>query len=499
MGNYGYAYVPDGLADVMAVSARKHQDYSMALKDDGTVVAWGGAYENDIPAGLSDVTAISGGGTHSLALRDDGTVVAWGSNNFGESDVPPGLAGVQAVAAGGYGSLALKANGTVVAWGNTHGLPAGLQDVTAIASGGAGDLALKEDGTIVSSTGYPIPRPPTGLGGVTAISVGSYHGLAMAAVTPPPGPVETFTASPGDGRVFLSWANPADTDFWHTRILRSTTGFADGPYPDGDQSVIYYTPRQSAIDDFAHNGETYYYTAFARDAAGGWSERATASATPRERVRPTIFRTSPEAGATGTARDRPVVARFSEPMDPASLDTATVALRQQGTSQRLAATVTYDDSLRRVLLDPVDLLAPGATYTAIVTTAAKDLAGNRLEAPLSWTFTVTDDGTPPAVLSTDPAGGATGVSTDALITATFSEEMRPRPFGSSTVRLRRVGSAAELLASVSYDAPSRTVTLDPLAELDAGATYVAQLTRSLRDVAGNGLAQAVTWRFTVAD
>ena len=54
---------------------------------------------------------------HSLVLKSDGTVAAFGSNDYGQSTVPAGLSQVIAVSAGGYHSLALKSNGTVVAWG----------------------------------------------------------------------------------------------------------------------------------------------------------------------------------------------------------------------------------------------------------------------------------------------------------------------------------------------------------------------------------------------
>src|SRR4051794_17321081 len=49
----------------------------------GEVVAWG---ENDsgqisVPAGLTNVVAVAANVNHSLALRIDGTVVAWGDNS----------------------------------------------------------------------------------------------------------------------------------------------------------------------------------------------------------------------------------------------------------------------------------------------------------------------------------------------------------------------------------------------------------------------------------
>ncbi len=54
------------------------------------------------------VPAIAAGGAHSLALKSDGTVVAWGDNSAGQRSVPSGLSGVTALAAGGFHSLALS-------------------------------------------------------------------------------------------------------------------------------------------------------------------------------------------------------------------------------------------------------------------------------------------------------------------------------------------------------------------------------------------------------
>ena len=62
-----------------------------------------------MPPGLNGVIALAAGFWHSLALKSDGTVVAWGNNNPGQSTVPGGLNGVVAIAAGGAHSLALIA------------------------------------------------------------------------------------------------------------------------------------------------------------------------------------------------------------------------------------------------------------------------------------------------------------------------------------------------------------------------------------------------------
>jgi alpha-tubulin suppressor-like RCC1 family protein len=68
--------------------------------------------------------AVAGDAYHSLALKNDGTVWAWGYNYYGElgngttnnSNVPvqvSGLTGITAIAGSIHHSLALKNDGTV--------------------------------------------------------------------------------------------------------------------------------------------------------------------------------------------------------------------------------------------------------------------------------------------------------------------------------------------------------------------------------------------------
>src|SRR2546423_13649826 len=55
----------------------------------GTVVSWGGAQPNGA-SGLNNVAAVSASVDHTLALKSDGTVLAWGSNMNGECNVTAG-------------------------------------------------------------------------------------------------------------------------------------------------------------------------------------------------------------------------------------------------------------------------------------------------------------------------------------------------------------------------------------------------------------------------
>ncbi|HEV8540865.1 MAG TPA: hypothetical protein VGR78_00605, partial [Verrucomicrobiae bacterium] len=193
--DYGQSMVPPGLKDVVAISAG--WEFSLALKKDGTVTLWGGRIPSltSIPAGLNNISAISAGAGHALALRTDGTLAVWGGNFYGQTNMPPGLDDITSIATGWHHSLALRRNGTVVAWGagvTNSGVypilgqslvPAGLSNVVAIAAGGVLSIALKSDGQLVAwgNNSNGQTNIPPALTNVVAITVGGYHSLAMKA------------------------------------------------------------------------------------------------------------------------------------------------------------------------------------------------------------------------------------------------------------------------------------------------------------------------------
>jgi len=188
----------DDLTGVGAIAAG--EVHSLALLEDGTVVAWGDNEYGQLGEGsnielsntprevikLSGAEAIAGGIDHSLALLPDGTVKAWGSNFTGElgygtagknqfsntpgtvknADGTP-LVGVKKLAGGGEEpigedtvvafSLALKVDGTVAAWG-------------------ANDYGQLGDGT---TTERHAPVKVANLSGIKAIDAGAYHSLAL--------------------------------------------------------------------------------------------------------------------------------------------------------------------------------------------------------------------------------------------------------------------------------------------------------------------------------
>lgn len=137
---------------VLATLVVAYLGIQSALGSPGTVVAWGGGQTN-LPAGLTNINALSCSIDHSLALHADGAVSAWGCDDDGECDVPAGVTNATAVSAGDFFSLALLANGTVVAWGlNDYGQcdTSNLENVVAISAGHAHGLALQKGGTVLA-------------------------------------------------------------------------------------------------------------------------------------------------------------------------------------------------------------------------------------------------------------------------------------------------------------------------------------------------------------
>jgi predicted outer membrane repeat protein len=94
---------------------------------------------------------------------------------------------------------------------------------------------------------------------------------------------------------------------------------------------------------------------------------------------PKVVSTSPKANAAEVAPTANVRATFSEDMDSNTINGTTFKLFKKGTSTQIAATVNYNAGTDTAKLNPTKNLRRGVVYRAVVTTGAKDVAGNRLD------------------------------------------------------------------------------------------------------------------------
>jgi alpha-tubulin suppressor-like RCC1 family protein len=114
---------------------------------------------------VSGVAAVAGGGSTQYALHTDGTVSAWGSGSFGQ------------LGGGWYGD-----------WSQVPTRVPGLTGVTALTAGAYHALALLEDGTVRGwgtmfdgglGNGTNTPIPVGGLTGITALATTSFTAFAL--------------------------------------------------------------------------------------------------------------------------------------------------------------------------------------------------------------------------------------------------------------------------------------------------------------------------------
>jgi alpha-tubulin suppressor-like RCC1 family protein len=193
----------DGRGNVInnIVAASSGEEVSMALTQDGEVYSWGLGVAmgrlvpkdfnlDFFPGKVSDPTGhpalknivqISAGYRNVVALKDDGTVYAWGTYKGGTfatdgslaemlPSVVPTPSKAVAVSTGRNWSAALLADGRVLTWPSTNGSDLYLGHPKVDAAGNSTPLGLVID----QRTGKPLE-------GVVGISAGYNHGLAVSA------------------------------------------------------------------------------------------------------------------------------------------------------------------------------------------------------------------------------------------------------------------------------------------------------------------------------
>jgi hypothetical protein len=235
----------------------------------------------------------------------------------------------------------------------------------------------------------------------------------------------------------------------------------------------------------------------------------------RPRVASTAPATVTPGPATGAANNAALAATFTKAMLAGSINASSFTLTCAAPCVAPQGTVSYAVDSRTAVFVPAAPLTTGTTYTATITTAATDLAGNALagnQAALpaasnyAWRFT-TAAAAPagnPAVTSTNPQANANGVCTAAAINATFTvpSGLQMDPSSITTSSFTVTGPSAVIASSVALDNTTGTIaTFTPASPLIAGVTYTATLkggATGVRDLAvpGNTMASDYVWRFT---
>lgn len=194
-----------------------------------------------------------------------------------------------------------------------------------------------------------------------------------------------------------------------------------------------------------------------------------------------------------------VMARFSEPLDPQSVNSQTAFLVHIDVPVHIVpTTVALGPEGDVIELTPQQPLALGKTYDLTVTTGVRDLNGQPLTAGFVHRFAaITDpDLVAPKILSVSPPDGFQGVPLNSIIKVRFDEPVNPVTVRASTVRVLRNGQPLPM-AETRLSNGSDLLTLVPLSYLAAGAAYTVEV-NGVSDAAGNPVSPK-SWSFVAGD
>jgi len=187
---------------------------------------------------------------------------------------------------------------------------------------------------------------------------------------------------------------------------------------------------------------------------------------------PAVSMVVPQSNGVGTNREIGVV--FSEPMDPASINSSTFTIAG------MSGTVTYDAANMIGAFKPSPDFAPNTAYNASITVGAKNLSGTPLAAPFDFSFTTraTKDTSAPNIIAVNLVAGATCVPVDQKIVVTFDEQMESLTINPTTFFIQGVAG------TVTYDVVTQKATFTPSANLAANTTYTIMVTAGALDMGG---------------
>ncbi len=220
-------------------------------------------------------------------------------------------------------------------------------------------------------------------------------------------------------------------------------------------------------------------------------------------TRPTVTQQVPAQGAVA-ATNTQLSATFSEEMTPSSLNALSFTLKTTTDNTPIQGTVSYAVGARTATFVPTNPapLPINTSFTATVSTAATDLAGNAMLAPKVWTFStaLSLDTTPPTVSLVNPDNNISGVCINKTVNATFSEFMAPSSLTINTLTLAPSSSLnTPVTAVITYDAQTRIASINPSTNLTTSTAYTATVlggAQGAKDLAGNALQADKVWRFT---
>ena len=289
---------------------------------------------------------------------------------------------------------------------------------------------------------------------LTALSMAALLVIALSckaeveADTTAPATVTNVAATAGDGKVVLTWSDPADSDLYGVRVSYTSAGGASGniraAFADG---VLVAKGAQTYIVTGLTNGTEYTFSVYAVDTSQNESAAATASATPTDSS--DTMAPSDVTGLSATNKDASVVLTWT---DATADDIYGYEVSWNGTGAiNRAATSTAVATGSMIVAQGaggcyISNLVNGTSYT--FTVKSVDTSGNK---STGVTKTITpeaiDSGTTLGISLKADTTAATNGDVTVTVTVTSADSIKTVAYKNSVV-----ASASALFALGEYSA-----------------------------------------------
>ncbi len=204
---------------------------------------------------------------------------------------------------------------------------------------------------------------------------------------------------------------------------------------------------------------------------------------------PIVIATNPSDGATSYAIDGSITVTFSEPLNAASVNAASVNVLRNG-QLRVTTTATYNPATNSITITPAAPLDYGTNYTVYViggSTGVRDLSDNAMASNVSSSFRTVDPPPPTSIWSSATPGNTDVGEGDSLeLGVRFTANTDGYIYGvrfyksaanTGTHSGSLWSSSGQLLATGTFTGEStsgwQTLNFATPVAISAGATYVA--------------------------
>ena len=210
---------------------------------------------------------------------------------------------------------------------------------------------------------------------------------------------------------------------------------------------------------------------------------------------PTVIVRIPEPDQLNVPVDTNITVTFSKKMDTSTITSTSFFVKKQGSGSKLNGAITFSFDHKTAVFNPAADLEGNTVYEVSLTSAIESEAGiTAFEVGQNYLFKTV--ATAPNVTTKTPASQATGVPVTQSVTAVFDKEMDASTITSATFYIAKQGGSP-LPANVTYNAATKTATLDPLGDLEQGAVYDVTLSAAIKGSTGATLTGApVVWSFS---